>query len=325
MGSEITWKTASIKYTGDNAFVRFSVKAGHYYTIEVSPHSGHWGINARLLEERGSGFLAWFKEEGDSGSVFLSFGATSDRHVFVAPGFGSFGVGGFDVSLYEGRDLFPTNGDDRLSGSGARNRIDLRNGDDEYHAAGGSDVVDGGAGNDRLFGGSQRDFLSGGAGDDTLKGQTGEDYLRGDDGNDRIRGGRGADTLLGEDGHDSLWGGNGRDSLEGGSGRDALFGGKDGDRLEGGAGRDVLTGGSGADVFIFKSGDGRDTILDFGRGNDRLRLDEDIWGGGLTIEQLLDRHACAADGSTLLEFEDQLIRLKGVTDPETLLDDVTLF
>lgn len=188
----------------------------------------------------------------------------------------------------------------------------------------------------RIFSSSERDtrsitttqmsdMVTGDQWQNRVFGDLGHDHILGLGGADRLFGGLGADTLDGGAKRDRLFGNTGSDHLLGGLGNDRLAGHSGRDWLEGGQGNDRLIGGSGADVFIFKSGDGRDTILDFGRGNDRLRLDEDIWGGGLTIEQLLDRHARAADGSTLLEFEDQLIRLKGVTDPETLLDDITLF
>ena len=36
----------------------------------------------------------------------------------------------------------------------------------------------------------------------------------------------------------------------------------------------MLTGGAGADVFEFETGDGRDVITDWGRGADRMELDD---------------------------------------------------
>lgn len=51
--------------------------------------------------------------------------------------------------------------------------------------------------------------------------------------------------------------------LEGGAGRDFLRGGEGNDILSGGAGRDRLDGFAGDDLFIFNTGDGRDTIANF--------------------------------------------------------------
>jgi Ca2+-binding RTX toxin-like protein len=65
------------------------------------------------------------------------------------------------------------------------------------------------------------------------------------------------------------------DRLAGTDGRDTLSG-KDGkDRLTGGLGDDVLTGGRHSDRFVFRTGDGRDTINDFdavGKTHDILDL-----------------------------------------------------
>lgn len=46
-----------------------------------------------------------------------------------------------------------------------------------------------------------------------------------------------------------------------------IIGGSGKDTLIGGAGNDILTGGAGADVFIYSSGDGKDTITDYGAGD----------------------------------------------------------
>lgn len=51
--------------------------------------------------------------------------------------------------------------------------------------------------------------------------------------------------------------------LEGGDGRDFLRGGEGNDILSGGAGRDRLDGFAGDDLFIYNTGDGRDTIANF--------------------------------------------------------------
>lgn len=111
------------------------------------------------------------------------------------------------------------------------------------------------AGNDQLFGEDGADVVSGGLGADNLFGGAGDDFLSGDDGNDKVYGGTGSDTLVG------------------GLGSDSLTAGSDGSKLEGGAGRDLLVGGAGQDVFIFATGSGRDTVIDFEVGLDKLVLD----------------------------------------------------
>lgn len=47
------------------------------------------------------------------------------------------------------------------------------------------------------------------------------------------------------------------------AGNDRLFGRGGDDTLEAGSGRDQLTGGAGLDTFVFATGQGRDTIMDF--------------------------------------------------------------
>ncbi len=117
--------------------------------------------------------------------------------------------------------------------------------------------------NDNLGGGSQNDSLNGLGGNDSLSGDGGNDRLNGGPGNDTLRGGDGNDTLLGLGGNDTLLGEAGNDTLNGGLGKDRLFG---------GSGSDGLTGGKGRDVFVLERGSGRDRILDFQNGLDRLGL-----------------------------------------------------
>ena len=64
----------------------------------------------------------------------------------------------------------------------------------------------------------------------------------------------GDDTLSGDAGPNALYGMDGDDTLDGRGGDDVL---------EGGAGNDTLNGGDGDDTFVFASGDGADTVVDF--------------------------------------------------------------
>ena len=71
------------------------------------------------------------------------------------------------------------------------------------------------------------------------------------------------------------------DHLTTASGDDILRGRKGNDVLEGGEGNDRLFGGNGNDVFVFNTGDGQDTIMDFDAthagGQDLIRADfEDV-------------------------------------------------
>ena len=87
-----------------------------------------------------------------------------------------------------------------------------------------------------------------------------------------IIGGYKNDSINGGAGKDTLSGGSGNDKLLGGTGNDLLFGGEGNDTLTGGAGNDELWGNEGSDVFVYKSGAGKDVIYGFDTG-DTLTLD----------------------------------------------------
>lgn len=72
-------------------------------------------------------------------------------------------------------------------------------------------------------------------------------------------GSSGRDTFTSFSKADILHGEGGRDVLNGGGGRDTIYGDE---------GADTLKGNAGADTFVFEAGDGKDKILDFGRGAD---------------------------------------------------------
>ena len=74
------------------------------------------------------------------------------------------------------------------------------------------------------------------------------------------------------DGKDTLAGGAGKDTLSGGKGADTLAGGKGDDSLNGGAGNDSLWGGDGSDIFLYKNGEGNDTISDYESGVDTIMV-----------------------------------------------------
>ena len=98
-----------------------------------------------------------------------------------------------------------------------------------------------------------------------------------------LYGGNGDDQLVGYARNDELYGGSGNDNLYGYGGRDYLEGGKGKDKLGGFYGNDVLSGGGGKDTFFFESRlNGKqnfDRILDFDSGEDRMKLDNDVFRG----------------------------------------------
>jgi serralysin len=94
--------------------------------------------------------------------------------------------------------------------------------------------------------------------------------------------------------------------------------------LDGGAGSDGFSGGAGSDVYVFKTGYGADRVTDFADNVDRLRLDGDLWVGGLTIEQLLNFHEAVVGENPVLEFCDDVLTLIGLSNVSALLDDILI-
>jgi Ca2+-binding RTX toxin-like protein len=152
-------------------------------------------------------------------------------------------------------------------------------GDDTVQGSIFGDTLDGRAGDDSIFGNLGDDSMRGGSGVDTLPGSEGDDTIRGEEGSDIISGGNGADSLHGGSESDNVIGAAGADAMDGGAGDDGLFAGLDNDVLVGNLGADSLageqgddrlTGGEGADRFDFTTRGGKDRVVDFEDGIDRL-------------------------------------------------------
>lgn len=178
-----------------------------------------------------------------------------------------------------------------------------------------------------IVGTSGNDILAGTSGADVIEGLDGDDTLRGFFDDDRLFGGKGADVLYGKRGNDLLMAGNGNDTLYGGKGRDLLFGYDGDDVLDGGLGRDFLKEGAGQDTFVFSDNYGRDTIKDFENDIDTIQLDANLWGGGLSVAEMLGVFGTydAAKGDVVLDFGGfNILRIKDETDVNVLLDDVVI-
>lgn len=177
-------------------------------------------------------------------------------------------------------------GDDRLSGNGAANRLRGGRGNDALLGEGGDDLLEGGAGRDGLDGGAGNDILRGGDGVDVLRGRAGDDTIEGGAADDWIEGGAGADVLRGGPGMDALGysaspagvtvalgvlGVGGRQFVAGGHAEgdqvfsfehvtgsrfaDTLSGDGRRNHITGGGGGDTLFGGAGDDIFMFGPAD----------------------------------------------------------------------
>jgi Ca2+-binding RTX toxin-like protein len=212
-----------------------------------------------------------------------------------------FGNGGNDtLSGNAGNDTLSGGlGADHASGGG-NDTVYGGDGEDTLSGDDGDDVVSGGAGNDVVNGGTGTDTVYGGVGNDSMNGGTGVDLLSGGAGNDAMFGGDQGDTLYGAADNDSISGDAGNDTLSGGAGNDVLRGGANSDQLlgaagtdnlDGGTGNDTLTGGADADIFVFADGYQADIIQGFENDIDTIRLDDNLWGGGKTVAQVLSIYA----------------------------------
>ncbi len=102
----------------------------------------------------------------------------------------------------------------------------------------------------------------------------------------------------------TLTGGTAIDVLYGHAGNDTLNGAGGNDYLNGGAGNDTLTGGSGDDRFVFRTGDGLDTVTDFAPGNGSGDV-IDLHGYGVTTFTALQALMTQTGADTLIAFDDQ--------------------
>lgn len=139
-----------------------------------------------------------------------------------------------------GCDVYGTEDDDVLTGTGA------------------SETICGFGGNDTILGKGGDDELRGHQGDDSIRGGSGIDHVIAGRGGDDVVGGPGADRLGGSSGHDALRGQLGEDDVVGGRGNDVMAGGDDDDHMTGRPDDDEITGDKGDDVV--SGGDGHDTL-----------------------------------------------------------------
>lgn len=153
----------------------------------------------------------------------------------------------------------------------------------------------------------------------------GKDKVTGNALNNEVYGMRGNDNLKGAKGADELHGDDGNDKLYGNSGNDTIFGGAGDDLLSGMGGKDRLIGDQGADTFVFTSAINSDRISDFEDNIDTIQLDDALWGGSMSVAQVVANFATVVDGNTVFDFGGgNMITISGLTDTAALLNDITI-
>jgi VCBS repeat-containing protein len=237
--------------------------------------------------------------DGDHATVTISYTA-EDSH--GAPTTGEFTLtvdGVTDMHLINGTNksdvIFDTNADDHITAG---------NGADVISTSAGSDIVDAGAGNDAVTALTGNATVNGGDGNDTIIGGSGNTVLNGDSGNDTIIGGTGNEVLNGGDGNDTLISNGGKDTLIGGKGNNTLF------------------AGTNSDTFVFKPGDGHDTVLGFKAGNgathDVVEVDQHAFAN---FDALMAAVHDTAAGAQLQYTDGSTLTLSGVTKAHLTVDD----
>lgn len=187
-----------------------------------------------------------------------------------------------------------TDGDDRLDAEaemGSHHHEGVR-----INGFGGDDLITGHHGDDLIWGGYGNDILQG---DRNLvhgfhnhkhemhSGHASSDHSTTHEmpeaGNDMLYGGPGNDLLYGQNGNDRLFGGVGKDIIRGGNGDDLLRGGVGADIL---VGDELFRSDRGKDAFVLAPSEGRDAILDFKIGSDKLVLEGGLTPDALSISQI---------------------------------------
>lgn len=110
------------------------------------------------------------------------------------------------------------------------------------------------------------------------------------------------------------------DTLLGTNHGESIYGFEGNDQLEGAKGNDRLIGGDGGDTFIFKPGDGRDSIIDFQAiEGDKINL------SGFGFTDITDVKITSSQGNTTISFgKGDSILLFGV-DGTTLTNGDFIF
>jgi len=309
-------------YSYPDTFLLFDFYALHQlYGADRTYHSGNsvYGFNSNMagpfdFNVNTDPFLCIW-DGGGADTLDLSGYAMSQVIDIRAGSFSD--IGGYlrNLSIAVGaiiENVIGGSGVDVITGNGAANKV---------WAGAGSDSVVGGIGNDSLYGGNNYDTIRGGDGDDRVWGGNGRDLIFLGNGNDVFWDNAQADA----NGHDRVYGGAGNDTVNGGGGNEVIYGEAGSDSLIGGIGNDTLWGGADADQFVFAAGCGADLVGDFEDDIDTLVLDDALWGGGLSIVQVIAAYASVIVSDTVFDFGGgNTVTLAGLASTGLLSDDILI-
>ena len=279
--------------------------AGHDTVFGMDGNDKLWGGDGNDTLDGGGGND---RLDGGAGHDILEGGEGRDTFVFDTSGNGF-----FDTVTDNGTD----GARDRIIAVEANTQIGLQ---DSFSAADGIEAING-----RKLENVTLQASDGGVDWDfsdirlahiaSINGGDGMDSIVGSARRDTIDGGAGSDVLAGGGGSDRLFGGEDSDFLFGGEKRDYLFGETGNDVLDGGLGNDLLWGGEGYDTFVFGPGGGRDRVMDFAVGEDRIDLTA---FGAMDFADLDMRDTSRG---VRIRLEDAVVYLEGVTVEELSASD----
>ena len=189
----------------------------------------------------------------------------------------------------------------------------LQQSNDTIQGSDGSESIFDGldAGNDKVFANGGDDEVMGSAGKNTLDGGDGFDTLNYTSSQlDKKNAKSGVEIDIAKGTAINPWGG--KDTFSnfehyiGSHGKDTFKGSVAADIMEGYNGNDTYTGGKGSDIFIFHTGEGQDTITDFGKGGDVLQITNSYTNDPMPVPysdfDQIDHLMTEKDGGVLLDF-----------------------
>ncbi len=235
------------------------------------------------------------------------------------------------------QDIQGSAGNDQIRGNNYNNHIWGNAGDDILLGRDGDDRLFGHLGDDTLYGNLGADLINGGDGIDMVSYWTAVEGVTADMLDQSVNTGEAAgdtyvelenlngsshdDILRGDNANNGIWGAAGDDLIEGRGGNDTLNGHLGMDTLDGGAGNDLLQGGSEADTFVFT--EGADTVQSFENDLDLIQIDDALWGGGLTEQQVVDTYGSMVNGNVVLDFGGgNSVTITGLSATQDLVDDL---